>query len=57
MTGVAAQRAAAGRGVEVTPISRYARAPLAREGLHLGFAAVDANEIRRGVRELSVALS
>jgi GntR family transcriptional regulator/MocR family aminotransferase len=57
MTDVAAQRAAAARGVEVTPISRYARTPLAREGLHLGFAAVDANEIRRGVRELSVALS
>lgn len=56
-TGIEAQRAAAARGVEVTPISRYARAPMGREGLHLGFAAVDAREIRRGVRELSVALS
>ena len=57
MTGVEAERAAAARGVEVTPLSRYARAPLAREGLHLGFAAVDETEIRRGVRELSVALT
>ena len=27
-----------------------------REGLQLGFAAVDAQEIRRGVRELAIAL-
>jgi GntR family transcriptional regulator/MocR family aminotransferase len=56
-SGVEAERAAAERGVEVTPLSRYARAPLAREGVQLGFAAVDEAEIRRGVRELGVALS
>jgi hypothetical protein len=27
-----------------------------REGLHLGFAAVDAREIRRGARELAGVL-
>jgi len=57
ITGVEAEQAAAERGVEVKSLSRYARDPLAREGLQLGFAAVDAQEIRRGVRELGVALS
>ncbi len=51
-----AANAAARRGVEVTPLGRYSRIRLAREGLQLGFAAVDSKEIRRGVRELSVAL-
>ena len=55
--GEAAEEAAAARGVEVTPLSRYSRGHPAREGLQLGFAAVDADEIRRGVRELAVALS
>ncbi len=31
--------------------------PQRHEGLQLGFAAVDAREIRRGVRELAIALS
>ncbi|HEV3455382.1 MAG TPA: PLP-dependent aminotransferase family protein [Thermoanaerobaculia bacterium] len=52
----AAASAAAERGVEVAPLHRYSRAPLAREGLQLGFAAVDAREIRRGVQELGLAL-
>jgi GntR family transcriptional regulator/MocR family aminotransferase len=51
----AAQTAAA-RGVEVIPLSRYTRGRVLREGLQLGFAAVDTQEIRRGVRELAVAL-
>lgn len=54
--GEAAAEAAAARGVEVTPLSRYYRRRPAREGLQLGFAAVDEKEIRRGVRELAVAL-
>jgi hypothetical protein len=29
---------------------------MAREGLQLGFAAMDAKEIRRGVRQLGIAL-
>ncbi len=54
--GESAMRAAAVRGVDVFPLSRYTRGRIAREGLQLGFAAVDAREIRRGVQELAVAL-
>jgi GntR family transcriptional regulator / MocR family aminotransferase len=56
-TGIEAEKAAADRGVEVTSLSRYARGRLSREGLQLGFAAVDEEELRRGVRELAVALA
>jgi GntR family transcriptional regulator/MocR family aminotransferase len=48
--------AAAARGLEVTPLGRYARRPLAREGLQLGFAAVSPRELERGVRELAAVL-
>jgi GntR family transcriptional regulator / MocR family aminotransferase len=51
-----ATKAAAARGVEVFPLSRYSQGRVAREGLQLGFAAVDAGEIRRGVQELAAAL-
>ena len=54
--GVTASHAIAARGVEVVPLSQYARSRLAREGLQLGFAAIDAKEIRRGVQELGIAL-
>ncbi len=54
--GESATRAAAARGVEVFPLSRYSSGRIAREGLQLGFAAVDAREIRRGVHELAIAL-
>ena len=47
---------AAEREVEVTPLSRYSQGRIAREGLQLGFAAVDGKEIRRGVRDLALAL-
>ncbi|MBK7715344.1 MAG: PLP-dependent aminotransferase family protein [Gemmatimonadetes bacterium] len=50
---------AARRDVEVTTIGRYrmrAAAAGARDGLLLGFAAVDAAELRRGVRELARAV-
>jgi GntR family transcriptional regulator/MocR family aminotransferase len=56
IAGDAAARAAAARDVEVTPLSRYSRGRVVREGLQLGFAAVDADEIRRGVRDLAIAL-
>ena len=56
MDGEAAAEAAAKRDVEVMPLSRYSRGKMAREGLQLGFAAVDAREIRRGVEELAIAL-
>jgi GntR family transcriptional regulator/MocR family aminotransferase len=48
--------AAATRGVEVTALSRYRQGAAVREGLQLGFAAVDSKEIRRGVRELTITL-
>ncbi len=54
--GEAAEKAASERGVEVTPLSRYGRGPVAEDGLLLGFAAVDPQEIQRGVRELAAAL-
>ncbi len=54
--GKAAAQAAARRDVEVTPLGRYGRGRVAQNGLHLGFAAIDPREIRRGVRELAIAL-
>ncbi len=58
---VRAAGAAARRDVDVTPLSRYLRGGGrrgrgVRQGLQLGFAAVDPEEIRRGVRDLAVAL-
>jgi GntR family transcriptional regulator/MocR family aminotransferase len=56
LSGESAARAAAKRGVEATPLSWYCHGRVVVEGLQLGFAAVDTNEIRRGVRELAIAL-
>jgi GntR family transcriptional regulator/MocR family aminotransferase len=47
---------AARRNVEVVPLSLYASGRSRREGLILGFAAVDPKELRRGVDELARAL-
>lgn len=44
------------RGGDVVPLSRHSRGAMTREGLQLGFAAVERSEIRRGVRELAIAL-
>ncbi len=49
-------KAAAQRNVEVIPLSWYTRGRPTREGLQLGFAAVDTREICRGVAELAIAL-
>ncbi|HLX09654.1 MAG TPA: PLP-dependent aminotransferase family protein [Thermoanaerobaculia bacterium] len=54
--GQSAAAAAAARNVEVTPLRPYYRGRSAREGLQLGFAAVDVQEIRRGALELAIAL-
>jgi len=51
-----AARAAAERNVEVVPLSRYAYGRTKRNGLVLGFAAVNSRELRRGVEELARAL-
>jgi len=52
----AATVAAAKRNVDVTPIDRYSQGKVVPRGLQLGFAALDVKEIRRGVRELAIAL-
>jgi GntR family transcriptional regulator / MocR family aminotransferase len=51
-----AAAAAAKRNVEVTPLSIYSHGNAASTGLQLGFAAIDAKEIRRGVQDLATAL-
>ena len=56
MDAESAASAAAKRNVDVTPISRYSHGGTVPGGLQLGFAAVDAREIRRGVRDLAIAL-
>jgi GntR family transcriptional regulator / MocR family aminotransferase len=58
--GIRAERIAelaAARDVEVVPLSRYASGESRREGLILGFAAVDPRELRRGVEELARVLT
>lgn len=53
----AVEAAARARGIHVTALNAFARAPLPRDGLQLGFAAVGPAEIRRGVRELERVLA
>ncbi len=48
---------AAARDVEVVPLDMYASGRSRREGLILGFAAVDPRELRRGVEELAWVLT
>jgi GntR family transcriptional regulator/MocR family aminotransferase len=52
----AAWRAAKVRKVEVIPLGIYSRVTMPREGLQLGFAAVNGQEIKRGVHQLAIAL-
>jgi GntR family transcriptional regulator/MocR family aminotransferase len=57
--GIRADRAAeeaAKHDVEVIPLSRYSSRRLSRQGVILGFAAVDTRELRRGVAQLARAL-
>jgi hypothetical protein len=42
--------------VEVTPLTICSRCAMARQGLQLGFAAVNGQEIRRAVYQLAIAL-
>jgi GntR family transcriptional regulator/MocR family aminotransferase len=51
-----AAQAAAKYDVEAVPLERYAHGRTKRNGLMLGFAAVDARELRRGVEQLAKAL-
>jgi GntR family transcriptional regulator / MocR family aminotransferase len=57
--GISAESAAVAapkRNVDVTSIGSYSRGRIVPEGLQLGFAAIEPKEIRRGVRELAIAL-
>jgi GntR family transcriptional regulator/MocR family aminotransferase len=51
-----AAKAAAMRNVDVVPLRRYGHGRIIPEGLQVGFAALEPKEIRRGVRELAIAL-
>jgi len=52
----AAAEAAARRQLEVVPLRRYAFGRASRNGIVLGFAAVEPRELRRGVEELAGVL-
>lgn len=52
----AVEHRARARGIHVSALSNFARHPRSKDGLQLGFAAVGAGEIRRGVRELAAIL-
>ncbi len=56
LSGEAVARAATRHHVEVQPLSAYALSGLQRDGLQMGFAAVNVYEIQRGVRDLALAL-
>jgi GntR family transcriptional regulator / MocR family aminotransferase len=56
LNAAAVAKVAAALGVEVLPLSRFVLEIPRPEGLLLGFAAVDAREIRRGVDALARAL-
>jgi len=55
-SAIRAAAVAARHDVEVIPLQRYASGRVRREGLVLGFAAVDARELRRGAEQLAKAL-
>jgi GntR family transcriptional regulator/MocR family aminotransferase len=52
----AVQRRAQQHGLAVNAISNFARRPLERDGLQLGFAAIGTHEIRSGVERLAAVL-
>jgi GntR family transcriptional regulator/MocR family aminotransferase len=52
----AVSRLAAAQGVDTPALAAYALSPLERGGLLLGYAAIDAAQIRAGVRRLAAAL-
>jgi GntR family transcriptional regulator/MocR family aminotransferase len=54
--GVEVATRLAEQDVEVVPLARYARLPLARDGLQIGFAAVPPAEIARGLQVLARVL-
>jgi GntR family transcriptional regulator / MocR family aminotransferase len=57
ISAAAVAEAARARNVEVFPLPRSSRGAMPRDGLQLGFAAVNPREIRRGVTELAHVLA
>jgi len=58
--GLHSERVAAAaerHGIEVIPLSRYAYGRAKRDGLILGFAAVEPRELRRGIEQLAKVLN
>ncbi|GAB4180738.1 MAG: PLP-dependent aminotransferase family protein [Thalassobaculales bacterium] len=53
---IAVARAAAARGIVVSPIARFTIAPIAENGLVLGFGGIKPQEIRAGVEVLAEVL-
>lgn len=49
-------QAAALHDIELTPLRHYTTRPLEREGVQLGFAAIEPRDIRRGVQQLAAVL-
>lgn len=56
MNGEQAAALAERHGVEAVPLTRYAAGRARKDGLVLGFAAVNPNELRRGIDQLAKAL-
>lgn len=56
MNGERAAALAQAHGVEVVPLTRYAAGRARKDGLVLGFAAVNPNDLRHGVDQLARAL-
>jgi GntR family transcriptional regulator / MocR family aminotransferase len=56
MEAASAATAAAKRNVDVVPVDHYSQGREMPDALQLGFAALDVKEIRRGVRDLAIAL-
>lgn len=55
--GAMVQERARARGIHLTALDAFSRAPLNKNGVQLGFAAVSPAEIRRGVAELARILA
>lgn len=56
LDGAAASRSAREHGVEAPPVSAHALKPRERDGLLLGYAALDEAAIKEGIRRLAASL-
>lgn len=56
LKGTVTSRAAANRDVELIPFGTFTCGRTSREGVQLGFAALNQHEIQRGVEQLAIAI-